>query len=109
MPKFEFSSGLSLRDALADMGMSDAFNPTLATFSRMSDEPLFISDVVHEAFVAVDEAGTEAAAATAVVMTMGASEMPSKVSIDQPFIFLIRDMENGSILFVGRVIDPSVN
>ena len=69
---------------------------------------LFISEVVHKAFVAVGEAGTEAAAATAVIM--GRSVMPSQpveVTRDRPFVFIIRDMATGSILFVGRVLNPS--
>jgi serpin B len=69
---------------------------------------LFISDVVHKAFVAVDEEGTEAAAATAVIMEAAGSAMPEGVVlvIDRPFIFLIRDLETGQILFIGRVLDP---
>jgi len=64
--------------------------------------------VIHKAFVSVDEAGTEAAAATAVVMpTVGPPEEPVDVTIDRPFVFLIRDIETGTILFVGRVVDPS--
>jgi serpin B len=70
---------------------------------------LFISDVVHKAFVAVDEAGTEAAAATAVIVgtTSAPVEPLVEVTIDRPFIFLIRDIETGAILFVGRVLNPS--
>ena len=69
---------------------------------------LFIADVVHKAFVSVDEAGTEAAAATAVVMELTAVPgEPVEVTIDRPFIFLIRDIETGAILFVGRVLNPS--
>jgi len=80
-----------------------------ADFSGMTGNPeLFISDVVHKAFVAVDEAGTEAAAATAVIMKLTAvPEPPVEVTIDRPFIFLIRDIETGAILFVGRVMNPS--
>ncbi|GAJ10487.1 unnamed protein product, partial [marine sediment metagenome] len=63
---------------------------------------------IHEAFVSVDEAGTEAAAATAVVMTMTAPPgAPVEVTVDHPFIFLIRDIETGAILFFGRVVNPS--
>jgi serpin B len=70
---------------------------------------LFISDVVHKAFVAVDEAGTEAAAATAVIMELTAMpDPPLEVIIDSPFIFLIRDIDTGAILFVGCVINPGV-
>jgi serpin B len=109
MPQFEFDSEFSLKDTLAEMGMWDAFSPGDADFSGMTSNPeLFISDVVHKAFVAVDEAGTEAAAATAVVVgTTAMPEEPSvEVTLDHPFIFLIRDIETGAILFVGRVLNP---
>jgi serpin B len=109
MPRFEFDSQFSLKDTLTDMGMTDAFSPDDADFSGMTrDGELFISDVVHKAFVSVDEAGTEAAAATAVVIPAGASfEPPVEVTVDRPFIFLIRDIETGAILFIGRVLDPA--
>ena len=69
---------------------------------------LFIQDVVHKAFVSVDEAGTEAAAATAVIVGLTAAPAePVEVRIDRPFIFLIRDIQTGSIIFVGRVINPA--
>jgi serpin B len=108
MPKFEFDSQFSLKDTLAGMGMRDAFSPGDADFSGMTgNRELFISEVVHKAFVAVDEAGTEAAAATAVIVGMTAvSPSPLEVTIDRPFIFLIRDIETGAILFVGRVLNP---
>jgi len=107
MPKFEFDSEFSLKDTLAGMGMPIAFSSD-ADFSGMTGNPeLFISDVVHKAFVAVDEAGTEAAAATAVIMKLTAvPEPPVEVTLDHPFIFLIRDIETGAILFVGRVMNP---
>jgi len=110
MPQFEFESQFSLKDTLAEMGMRDAFSPDDADFSGMAGNPeLFISDVVHKAFVAVDEAGTEAAAATAVIVgTTSVPEHPVEVTIDRPFIFLIRDIETGAILFVGRVLNPGV-
>jgi serpin B len=107
MPKFEFDSEFSLKDTLAEMGMPIAFSGE-ADFSGMTGNPgLAISDVLHKAFVSVDEAGTEAAAATAVIV--GESGMPGQlveVTIDRPFIFLIRDIETGAILFVGRVMNP---
>jgi serpin B len=108
MPKLEFESGFSLKDSLAALGMPDAFTGA-ADFSGMTgSRELFIGDVVHKAFVSVDEAGTEAAAATAVVMEkLAMPEEPVEVTVDRPFIFLIRDIETGAILFVGRVIDPS--
>jgi serpin B len=107
MPRFEFDSAFSLKDTLAEMGMPIAFSDA-ADFSGMTGNPeLFILDVIHKAFVAVDEAGTEAAAATAVPMELTAvPEPPVKVTIDRPFIFLIRDIETGAILFVGRVMNP---
>jgi serpin B len=107
MPKFEFDSEFSLTDTLAGMGMPIAFSGD-ADFSGMTgNRGLFISDVVHKAFVSVDEAGTEAAAATAVIMPeSGPPEPTVEVTIDHPFIFLIRDIETGAILFVGRVLNP---
>jgi len=107
MPKFEFDSEFSLKNTLAGMGMPIAFS-SAADFSGMTgNSELFISDVVHKTFVAVDEAGTEAAAATAVIMPGSAAPEPTvEVTIDRPFIFLIRDIETGAILFVGRVMNP---
>ena len=107
MPQFEFDSEFSLKDTLAQMGMPVAFTGG-ADFSGMTgNRELSISDVVHKAFVAVDEAGTEAAAATAVIMELTAvPEPPVEVTIDRPFIFLIRDIDTGAILFVGRVVNP---
>jgi len=107
MPQFEFDSEFSLKDTLAGMGMPVAFSGT-ADFSGMTGgRDLFISEVLHKAFVSVDEAGTEAAAATAVIMKETAMPgQPAEVTIDRPFIFLIRDIETGAILFVGRVMDP---
>jgi serpin B len=89
------------------MGMPAAFTGG-ADFSGMTGKKdLFISDVVHKAFVSVDEEGTEAAAATAVVMAESAAPAePVQVTVDHPFIFLIRDTETGTVLFVGRVLDP---
>ena len=109
MPRFEFESELRLNDALAALGMGQALTGE-ADFSGMTGgRDLFISDVIHKAFVAVDEAGTEAAAATAVVMRemAAAPEEPIELVIDRPFVFLIRDIQTGAILFIGRVVDPS--
>ena len=107
MPKFEFESDFSLVEALAAMDMPVAFSGG-ADFSGMTGtRDLFIGDVIHKAFVSVDEAGTEAAAATAVVMKLGA--MPGElveVTVDHSFMFIIRDIETGAILFVGRVVNP---
>jgi serpin B len=78
-----------------------------ADFSGITgQQDLKISDVVHKAFVAVDEAGTEAAAASGVVMVL-VSMPPHSITVDRPFIFLIRDIKSGAILFVGRVMNPA--
>jgi serpin B len=108
MPKFKVESSFSLVDALTALGMPDAFTDR-ADFSGMTgNRELSISDVVHKAFVSVDEKGTEAAAATAVIMKLTAAPAePVSVTLDRPFIFAIRDMETGALLFVGRVLDPS--
>jgi len=106
MPQFEFDSKFTLRDTLAEMGMPIAFS-SAADFSGMTgNRDLFISAVIHKAFVSVDEAGTEAAAATAVVKMSAAPGFPVEVTIDRPFIFLIRDIDTGAILFIGRVMNP---
>jgi serpin B len=109
MPKFRVENSFNLNDALSDMGMGVAFDPDAADFSGIDGtRNLYITDVVHKAFVDVDEEGTEAAAATAVIVGLtSAPGEPVQVTIDRPFIFLIRDMERGTILFIGRVMDPS--
>jgi serpin B len=106
LPKFSFDSSFSLKSALSALGMPIAFSETNADFSGITgNTDLHISDVVHKAFVAVDEEGTEAAAATGVVI--GLAAMPQySMTVDQPFIFLIRDLQTNSILFVGRVLNP---
>lgn len=111
LPKFKMTLPLSLRDHLEAMGMTEAFTPR-ANFSRMSpDNDLRISDVIHKAFVEIDEVGTEAAAATAVVMEHLSSAMPqqrpTKLFIaDHPFLFYIVDDRTQSILFMGRMAQP---
>jgi serpin B len=106
LPKFSYESEFSLARMLTAMGMPDAFGA--ADFSGMDGtQNLFISDVFHKAFVAVDEAGTEAAAATAVVVGESLPMVDVTLTIDRPFVFLIRDRETGSILFLGRVVAPS--
>ena len=111
MPSFSFDSDFDLADNLQAMGMSDAFNPGAADFSGMDGaRDIYIGAVVHKAFVKVDEAGTEAAAASAVAMRASAmpnQQPPVELTIDRPFIFLIVDAPTQSILFMGRVTDPS--
>ena len=109
MPRFLFASGFRLADALAAMGMPAAFSED-ADFSGMTGKrDLFLADVIHKAFISVDEEGTEAAAATAAVMVpmMEPREMPIDLRVDHPFLFLIRDIKTGTVLFVGRVADPA--
>ncbi len=109
MPRFEFESEFMLGQTLAKMGMSDAFSG-VADFSGITDvSELWISAVVHKAFVSVNEEGTEAAAATGMVMLASArlDREPVVLALDRPFIFLIRDEPTGAILFLGRVMDPS--
>ena len=110
MPKFEFDSSFQLADTLAGMGMPHAFSPEAANFSGMDGtRHLFIQDVVHKSFISVDEAGTEAAAATGVVVGItSAPSSPVEVTVDRPFVFLIRDLETKAILFVGRAVNPNV-
>jgi serpin B len=108
MPKFSFNSELGLKQTLSDLGMPVAFSPSEADLSGMDgNKDLYISDVIHKAFISVDEQGTEAAAATGVVV--GTTSMPTDIKdfkMDHPFIFLIRDMPTGTILFMGRVMAP---
>jgi len=110
LPKFKMTWGTKeLSPILKTLGMADAFVFGKADFSGMDGgKTLFISKVFHKAFVDVNEEGTEAAAATAVVMTKGAApRMPRVFRADHPFLFLIRDRQTGSILFMGRVVNPA--
>ena len=106
LPKFKVESTFSLGDELQKMGMPDVFDPAKADLSGMDgSRSLYISSVAHKSYVSVDENGTEAAAATAVIV--GTTSMPVEVidlKIDRPFMFLIRDNVSGSILFVARVV-----
>lgn len=108
LPRFKMEKSFSLSGPLQDLGMTDAFDENLADFSGMSKTFLYITHVIHKAFVEVNEEGTEAAAATAVVMGTKAAPMdaPPVFRADHPFLFLIRDVQSGSILFIGRLADP---
>ncbi len=107
LPRFSFSFDVTLNDALRALGMEIAFDENNADFSRMSPVQLFISEVKHKAFVEVNEEGTEAAAATSVGM-MPTSAPPS-ITIDRPFVFAITERLSGTILFIGRVMNPTQN
>lgn len=117
LPKFEFELSTSLAQTLQALGMSDALDPDLADFSGMVEEradtteTIAIGEVLHKAFIAIDEEGTEAAAATVVMMPTSAApqdeEEPVELRVDRPFLFAIRDTTTGTVLFLGRVTDPS--
>ena len=108
MPSFEFDYPVNLRTALMNLGMLDAFDGGAADFNDMAaTDELYIGAVLHKAFIAVDEAGTEAAAATAVIMEGGSAPDFVTVDVDRPFLFLIRDQATGAVLFVGRMLDPT--
>jgi serpin B len=109
MPRFKIETGQSLATLLQGLGMNAAFVFGQADFSGMDGtHDLYIGDVIHKAFIAVGEKGTEAAAATAVVMKAG-SAPPSGLMLfaDRPFLYILRDQPTGAILFMGRVLDPT--
>lgn len=109
MPRFELESRLDLKDTLRSLGMQTAFQADSADFTGMTvDEKLFINFVVHQANISVDENGTEAAAATAT--GMAGTSAPTDVvemRLDRPFVYAVRDVLTGAVLFLGRVGDPS--
>lgn len=117
LPKFKFETKYFMVDDLKDMGMPTAFTPGIdyegkADFSGMTgNKQLNIDEVIHQAFVDVNEEGTEAAAATALMMSAGAIDMPPELvkifRADHPFVFIIQDRGTGNILFIGRISDPT--
>jgi serpin B len=106
LPRFRFTAQFALNQVLPGLGMPQAFDPTRADFSDLDGRrDLSLQAVVHKAFIAVNEEGTEAAAATGV--SVGIVSLPPEFRADHPFLFLIRDNVTGSVLFLGRVEDPS--
>jgi serine protease inhibitor len=104
LPRFRTSSRLELKSSLSDMGMAEAFGPS-ADFGAMSPKKgLVLSSVVHQTVVSADESGTEAAAATAVLVERGHTDHVFRA--DHPFVFLIRDARTHTVLFLGRVVNP---
>jgi serpin B len=107
LPRFKIESSFSLKDTLARLGMVRAFEPHSDNFLGITEEtPQWLIDVVHKAYVDVNEQGTEAAAATAVMMAGGLPLEPPQFIAERPFVFLIRDRWSGAILLCGRVVDP---
>jgi len=109
LPKFKLSHSLALSDSLQQMGMEDMFSAGKADLSGITgSRDLFVSSVVQKVFVEVNEEGSEAAAATGVMVMMRSMPAPNQMfNVDHPFIFIIRDKLTGMILFQGRVVDPS--
>ena len=108
LPRFHLDEELSLAEVLAKMGVRDLFSERAADLSAMNGrKDLFISKALHKAFIEVNEEGSEAAAATAVVANMRSAPMSFKFHADHPFLFFIRDTGTGSILFLGSVVKPS--
>jgi serpin B len=110
VPRFEFEWGADLCKPFEQLGVVDAFDPDTAEFAGIAetDEPFALDGLYHEAMLAVDEAGTEAAAATGA--TMGTVSIPPEApdfTADRPFLCLIRDRETGAVLFLARVADPA--
>ncbi len=110
LPKFKIEYYINLNDVLKSLGMVSAFNPISADFSKIrAQKDLFISRVLHKTYVNVDEEGTEAAAVTAVEISISAVEGPSNevyMRVNHPFIFAIREKTSGAILFIGKVVYP---
>jgi serpin B len=108
LPRFAFESAFNLKETLQAMGMTDAFNSNAADFSGIFGKTgYWLDEVYHQAYITVDEDGTTAAAASAVVAIKGTSPNPPVVNLNHPFIFMIRDIETNTILFVGRVMNPA--
>ncbi|MCH8568702.1 MAG: hypothetical protein LAT67_10580 [Balneolales bacterium] len=109
LPKFSFrTSGFDLNTTLQQLGMHDAFNPSLADFSPISDTQIFVGDVKQDSFIKVNEEGTEAAAVTTIgirVTSVGPDETPV-IRIDRPFLFGIRERTTNTLLFMGQKVVP---
>ena len=110
VPKFKTEFSMNIRDILYGMGMQRAFSNE-AQFGKISDNPLYIDEVIHKTFISIDESGAEAAAVTAVSMRAGAfmprEEKRATMILDRPFIYAIKDRKTGSIFFVGTVCNPN--
>lgn len=109
LPRFSMRSRFDLADTFSELGMPSAFDEQQADFSNMTeDASLYISKIIHEAVIELDEQGTTAAAFTGVVMTVSSFQETPEFTADHPFVFAIRDDLTGAILFMGRLADPSL-
>lgn len=108
LPKFEFSYERILNNDLMELGMTDPFNPSVADFRKIGNIDLFISKVKHKTYIKTDEEGTEAAAATSVNMDVTSIGPDGLIKIDHSFLFAIGEEDTNSILFLGKVFDPSL-
>lgn len=108
MPRFKYEYKRLLNDDLIALGMGIAFTPG-ADFSNISDAGLMINRVIHQTYIETNEEGTEAAAATVVEMTLTSMPVTTRIDINRPFLYFIRETSTGTILFAGRVSDPSLN
>ena len=110
LPRFLVELALDLQSALKALGMTDAFAFDDADFSGIDGaKDLAVTAALHKAFIKFDEEGTEAAAATAVVLGDRAAPIHAQVVVDRPFLFFLRDRITGAILFVGRVTSPEAS
>lgn len=108
LPRFKLNAEFDLKETLSQMGMATAFSSEAANFAGMNDSPqdLYLSTVVHKAFLNVNEAGTEAGGASGVIAASRSTAPETTFRADRPFIFLIQDSESDSILFIGRLMNP---
>ena len=107
LPKFKMEYEISLNNVLCALGMSIAFDPGRADFTKInSDGNLYISNVKHKTFVKVNEEGTEAAAVTSVEITLTSIGSSITMHINRPFVFAIRENHSGTILFIGKIVEP---
>ena len=110
IPKFRIKSTIDqLKEALESLGMTAMFQPSMTGLKGISDEGLYVSKVIQKAFIEVDETGTEAAAASAVVLLFKSAKRPKveRFIVDHPFLFFVRDLQTNLVLFQGRVTLPT--
>lgn len=105
MPKFELDYEIKLNDALKSLGMQDAFSESIADLSGINNQgQLYVSEVKHKTYMRVDEAGTEAAAATSI--GIGPTSISPSVLVDKPFLLIIHEQKTNAILFMGKIMNP---